>query len=329
MHDRRPPEVGEVLRLIDDERVELLAVGQRRHQLRHLLGQPGLPEVGVVAPAELSDTQVGGEVLEGPDEVRTMPPIDRGHVPLEPAGQPHGVAEQRHPLTRHPVAAAVQLLGLGHGEHRLPAARSPSHLGAVDEPRDVQDGGLLDGEAVGAALALVRLGKQAALWEVTPLEDLHDEVAVIVRGHAVSALLERCHVVEPTREIGLVATPADHPPRAVRRLEVSGKVGVRGHDRMAEADPAAARVLPSWVALDVRTQGVLAVPPLVDRVDDPSALSGADDPCAALNPEVAALDLDDHDADVWHQDDEVELMVLLLVGEPDVGEHRPVVVRPA
>ena len=156
-------------------------------------------------------------------------------------------------------------------------------------------------------------------------QDLHDEMAVVVRRPAVSALLERCHIVEPSREIGLVATPADHPPRAVRRLEVSGEVGVRSHDRMAEADPAAARVLPSWIPLDVRTKGVLPVPPLVDRVDDPSALSGADDPCAALNPEVTALDLDDHDADAWHQDDEVELMVLLLVSEPDVGEHRPVV----
>jgi hypothetical protein len=50
----------------------------------------------------------------------------------------------------------------------------------------------------------------------------------------------------------------------------------------------------------------------------------ADDPLAVLHPQVSALDLDDDDADVRHEHDDVELVVLLGVGEAHVRQQNPV-----
>ena len=148
-------------------------------------------------------------------------------------------------------------------------------------------------------------------------------------GHPEVRLLARSDVVEPTREIGLVASPV-----IIHRGQSGvAKSAARSVYGATTAWPKRTRLRLEFFHRGSRSmyarQGVLPVPRLVDRVDDPSALSGADDPRAALDPEVTALDLDDHDADVGHEDDEVELMVLLLVSEPDVGEHRPVVCRPS
>ena len=63
---------------------------------------------------------------------------------------------------------------------------------------------------------------------------------------------------------------------------------------------------------------------LVDRVDraGPAALRRCHQPVVV--PDRAALDLEHDDADVRHQDDQVGLVVLVLVGEPKVGEQHVV-----
>ena len=219
--------------------------------------------------------------------------------------------------------ALAQLPCLRHREDGLAAARSPAHLHPVQQPGDGQDRGLLDSEPFGVALPLVGLGEQGALREVAPPEDVDDEVTVVVRGDAVAALLVGGDVPEPTDQVLQVIAAVDAPPWTVRCGEVVVDIGVGQDDRVSEPHPCAAGVLPPRVCLDVRPQRVLPTPGLVDRVDLTAVGAGSGPPLSVFVGDRSTLDLEDEDPCVRDEDDEVELMVLALVGEADVGQDRP------
>ncbi len=71
-HQRPPPQVGEVLRLVDDDGVEAILLRQLACQFGHLRREAPLPEVAVVAIGELGHSQLSGQLLERPDERRVM-----------------------------------------------------------------------------------------------------------------------------------------------------------------------------------------------------------------------------------------------------------------
>ena len=71
LHQRRPPRVGEVLPLVDDERVVALLLEQVLGDPAHLLGQPPLPVVAVVVlPGRRAPRDAEG--VELPDVRRSL-----------------------------------------------------------------------------------------------------------------------------------------------------------------------------------------------------------------------------------------------------------------
>ena len=118
-----------------------------------------------------------------------------------------------------------------------------------------------------------------------------------------------------------VVAVVDHPPRAVRQVEVRPEADEGGDDGVGEADPSSGRVGPAGVGLDVLADGVLRVPDLPDRVDGSSCAAALDRPLAVVDAGPVALDLHDDDTDVGHDDHEVGLVVLGEVGEAVVGEE--------
>ena len=159
LHERVPPVVGEVLRLVDDHGVELLALGQARRRSRS--SAPARSRSQKSASLRSCDAvsmpHSLREVLERPDEGRPVVPRHPGELPLEVLREPDRVADERDALRLAISLTAGQVLGLGQGEDRLAAAGPAADLHAPDEPRHRQQGGLLLGEPVGGSLALVGL----------------------------------------------------------------------------------------------------------------------------------------------------------------------------
>ena len=65
---RQPPVVGEVLGLVDDDRVEPFRVGQADGPLGHEARQLDLPERRVVTGAEVGEAPAASQVFEGAHE---------------------------------------------------------------------------------------------------------------------------------------------------------------------------------------------------------------------------------------------------------------------
>ena len=158
-------------------------------ELGHAHRQPLLPEGHVVPGPELGDPEVSRKLLERADEGRPLSPRHLRDHAREPLRQADGVADERHPLSGKAVDASGELPRLGHGQDGLAAARSATHLHPVQQPRDREDGRLLDGQSLGATLPLVGLGEQGPLRQVAAAQDLDDELAVRQARDAVPALL--------------------------------------------------------------------------------------------------------------------------------------------
>jgi len=114
-----------------------------------------------------------------------------------------------------------------------------------------------------------------------------------------ASFCQRAVVKHAGAQDGQVAAAADLPAGQVRYSKVRLHVGVGKHDVVAPADTSAAA--PSRVGLDVVAQRVLAVARLSDRVDPNGPLPTVNEPRPAIDPNVAALDLNDHHAGVGHQ----------------------------
>ncbi len=263
---RRPPRVGEVLGLVDDEGVEALLVRQPAGEVEHPGGQDVLPvrRPGVVrhrlAPA----------VAERVVRHRLDPPARRlglvGEPPVGPGRQPVGVADERDPGAA--LGPAPRLL---QGEVRLAAAGAADHLVPRHRADEVEQGVLGAGELVGVRgqQPLARSPIAARVGDAA--EDLRRDLDRSLAGRALGLVREGAaqHVVHPPRGLGQVAL-GDH---AVARQPGGGVFGadvgvgqgreVR-HPRLAEL-PAIPEVALHEVALAL---GLLV------EVDDLVALGG-------------------------------------------------------
>ncbi|MFC5041017.1 hypothetical protein [Ornithinimicrobium kibberense] len=234
-----PPVLGEVLGLVDDDRVELLTLRQPGGQLGHPRRQLLLPEVAVV-PAGVDVGAPGPpELLETPDEGRRVPAPGTLEGALEPLAEPDRVAQQRHPLRALLPETPRQLLRLGHGQHGLAAARPAAHLDPVQQPGDAQDHRLLLGEPVGPRLAVVGLGDDVGAHEIAPGEDLGDELHVVVAGPPVVGLVRLRQRPQPLRQVRQVVAAVHHRAGAPGLGEVLRDGAVWRHHRMQPPHPGA------------------------------------------------------------------------------------------
>ena len=125
-NQRRPPAVGEVLRLVDDEGVKAFRVHQVRRHLTHLQREPNLPIVAVVV--EPSWCAPGhAEVVEGADVRRSLVGRQQLDAALEIGGETARIAQQADPLAllREPARLLDREPGLARSPRR-PAPRRGS-----------------------------------------------------------------------------------------------------------------------------------------------------------------------------------------------------------
>ena len=123
--------------------------------------------------------------------------------------------------------------------------------------------------------------------------------------------------------VGQVVAVDNLPARALRQREIVADLGVRQDDHVVPAQPA---LSPAGVRLDEFAQRITGVAGLADRIDLVFAAAAPLPPRVAVVPDVAALDLKTDDAGALDRDDEVDLVVLEVVGHPLAGNH-PVVDR--
>ncbi len=317
--DRLPPGVGEVLGLVDHHRVEAVTGRQLAGLLGHQPGQSVLPELAVVAGAHL-DAPQSAQVLVGADERGPVLARPGGGLALEVLGQTDRVADQGHPLRALTLtASAGQVLGLLQRQYGLAAARSPAHLDPAQQPGDLEDRQLLLGQAVGLGRALFGVGVDVVRRVVAPGEDLGDQRDVVVVGRRVVVGQPPAVVADALGQVILLVAVVEGPAGELGDREVVAELAVRQDHPVGPGDVAAPA--PARIGLDVAAQRVLGVPGLVDG---PAALvlaSSADPPTTRVVPDRPALDLQDEDPELGHQHQQVGLVVLVLVGEADVGHQ--------
>ena len=88
--------------------------------------------------------------------------------------------------------------------------------------------------------------------------------------------------------------------------------------------PAQAALRPAGVFLDVVTQGVAGFASLADGVDPVVVAAALLPPVFAVVPDLAALDLQADDAGALYRDDEVDLVVLEVIGDALAGDDEVV-----
>ena len=113
----------------------------------------------------------------------------------------------------------------------------------------------------------------------------------------------------------------DLPARALRQREIVGDLGVRQDDHVVPAQPA---LSPPVVLLNEVAQRIAGFAGLADRFDLVLVTASALPPCLAVVPDLTALDLKTDDASALDRHDEIDLVVLEMVGDALAGNH-PVV----
>ena len=101
----------------------------------------------------------------------------------------------------------------------------------------------------------------------------------------------------------------------------SADLGVRQDDDVVPAQPA---LSPAVVLLDEVAQRVTGFAGLADRIDLVLVAASPLPPRVAVVPDLAALDLEADDAGALDRDDEVDLVVLEVVGDALAGNHQVV-----
>ena len=101
----------------------------------------------------------------------------------------------------------------------------------------------------------------------------------------------------------------------------SADLGVRQDHHVVPAQPA---LSPAVVLLDEFAQRIAGFAGLADRIDLVLVAASPLPPRVTVVPDVAALDLEADDAGALDRDDEVDLVVLEVVGDALAGNHQVV-----
>ena len=127
--------------------------------------------------------------------------------------------------------------------------------------------------------------------------------------------------MELVYQLGELGAVDDLPARAFGQGEVVGQFGVGQDDDVVPAGPLEC---PPRVALDVIAQGVAGLAGLADRLDVHVLAAAKLAPTGAVVPHLAALDLEADDAGALDGDDEVDLVILEVVGDALAGNDEVV-----
>ena len=172
--DRTPPAVGEVLRLVDDDRIEPLPVEELLGKLCHaggkfllppadgFLGADALVRAGRRAPFD-------AEGVEFADVGRLFASTPLEGDAFEEAGKAVRIADERdaQPLAGEPS-------GLFHCEVGLSTPGTAADFDAREDVRGAQEDRLFAGEGVGDVVVLGGAGENVALGEAAPGEGAAD-----------------------------------------------------------------------------------------------------------------------------------------------------------
>lgn len=120
-------------------------------------------------------------------------------------------------------------------------------------------------------------------------------------------------------EVWQVGAVDDLPARALREVEVLRKLSVGQDYDVVPADPI---LRPTGVVLDEASQRVAGFARLADGFDGLLAATADLPPARAVVPDLAALDLQADDASTLDGDDEVDLVVLEVVGDALAGDQQ-------
>ena len=85
--------------------------------------------------------------------------------------------------------------------------------------------------------------------------------------------------------------------------------------------PAQPALSPAVVLLDEFAQRIAGFAGLADRIDLVVVAASPLPPRVTVVPDIAALDLEAHDAGTFDRDDEVDLVVLEVVGDALTGDY--------
>ena len=155
----RPPGLGEVLGLVDHDRIETVeerSIGGQRH---HEFGELLFPVGGVIlgagwhAPAD-------AQRVKGLDVGGALVSRERVHPSGEVLGQAARVAHERDPFSR-----CGQSTGLLDGEPGLARSRPASDLDPGVAGHQVEDSPLIRTEQFAGVLALEETVQQIPLWD--------------------------------------------------------------------------------------------------------------------------------------------------------------------
>src|SRR5215207_4723946 len=247
------------------------------------------------------------------DVCRTLPARPGGYRAAKILGESARVARKGDPLT-----GPGQTLGLLQSQPGLAAAGPAANLDPAQEGCGAEDDRLVVGELLDHLLALSGERDHVSLGQAASAEDLGEQIDIIFIKDAVAALLADGYGPQPAGEVGEVVTARHAPARAFRQREVGGDGGMRQHDGMRPAEPSAVTGLPPRIGLDITPQRVPGGARLVDRVDPGLPAAASLPPGLAVVPELATLDLDDHQPRPRQKDDQVGLVVLSVVGDSQV-----------
>ncbi len=210
-------------------------------------------------------------------------------------------------------------------EPRFAAAGATTDLDALQHPRGVEQDRLLLGQPVDSRLMLGGRRDQVGLRVGPAMQDLAQVGDVGLARARLGVLLPVEHVPQLCSESRQVVPSRDRPPRTRGSGKAVVDVGERQNDCVRPAD---ATPVPALVVVGVLTRRIHPVARLTHRVDHPAAVVPRLRPLSVrLTANDAALDLEDDEAVAGKPDQEVELVVLPAVGEPQVGNKEVVLVE--
>jgi hypothetical protein len=137
-------------------------------------------------------------------------------------------------------------------------------------------------------------------------------------------LLGERDLTQPLPQVFETVAVDGHPVRAVGERKVMRQCAVGEHDHVVPAGP---RLVPTGVGLHEAAQRVAGLADLSDRVDGLELTADLLQPLDAGVQDLTALDLDADDSSTFDGHHEVDLVVLLMVGDPLSDDHQIVVTQ--
>ena len=176
------------------------------------------------------------------------------------------------------------------------------------------------GEDVRGVLVLQRAGHDIALRQSAPAQRALQLFDTGSRQQRKILLLVVRDIADPGNHGREIIAVDDHPPRAVGERKVLGELTIRQYDDVVPAHPA---LRPARVILDEVAQRIASLTDLADGVDgfDLAAVQPLQ-PGLTVMGDFAALDFNAHDARALDGDNEVDLVILEMIGDPLAGDHQ-------